>query len=365
MLYEDLGNKFEQAITPLVSSSIQNVITSITPVVTVGVILYLTITGYMILAGRIQEPIGDILIKGIKIIIVATLALNAGAVMNTVVSGINGIEEMFVQALNENGNTYQALDKSLEQGAMTANKLMEATEPLSLWSDFSALMQLYIAFFIVVISSLLITVLGGAIYIMAKVSLAVVLGFSPFFIAGLFFPVTARWFDSWLSQAINYALTGAIIIFFCTLTMVGFEQLTNDLLDAIGDGSTFQTMMLIQMIAYSCVCFFVTKSAPSIASGLASGIGVSGVSLVGMAVAAKQFASMPFRAASSAGRSINPISTRTDSLGQQHTASRFSHLMNGRTILNSQHRNAAIDRLWLPENVKDKMKSSNSMVRKN
>lgn len=364
MLYEDLGNKFEQAITPLISSSIQNIITSITPVVTVGVILYLTITGYMIIAGRVQEPIGDILIKGIKIIIVATLALNSGTVMSTVVGGINGIEEMFVQALNGSGNTYQALDKSLEQGVMTANKLMEATEPLSVW-DFSALMQLYIAFFIVVISSLLITVLGGAIYIMAKVSLAVVLGFSPFFIAGLFFPVTARWFDSWLSQAINYALTGAIIIFFCNLTMVGFEQLTKDLLDGIGDGSTFQTMMLIQMITYACVCFFVTKSAPSIASGLASGIGVSGVSLVGMAVAAKQFASMPFRAASSVGRSINPISTRTDSSGQQHSASRFSHLMHGRTMLNSKHRDAAIDRLWLPENVKDTMKSSNSMVRKN
>ena len=298
MIYKDLGTMFEQAIAPLVATAIQNVINTITPVVISGVILYLMITGYMIIAGRIQEPIGDIMIKGVKIIIVATLALNSATVMNTVVTGINGVEEMFVQALNGQSNTYQALDNSLEQGANTVHQLMVAAEPLGIFNDFSALMQIYIAVAIVMISSLLITVLGGSIYIMAKVSLAVVLGFSPFFIAGLFFPVTARWFDSWLSQAINYALTGAIIVFFCSLTMTGFDRLTQDLLEAVADGSTFQAAMLFQMLAYSIVCFFVTKSAPSIASGLASGVGVSGVSLTNMVGSAASYAGIPFRFAS-------------------------------------------------------------------
>lgn len=357
MIYEDLGNMFEQAIAPLVSSAIQNIITAITPVVTSGVILYLMITGYMIIAGRIQEPIGDIMIKGVKIIIVATLALNASTVMGTVVSGINGVEEMFVQALNGQSNTYQALDNSLEQGANTVNQLMIASEPLDLFSDFSALMQIYIAVAIVMISSLLITVLGGAIYIMAKVSLAVVLGFSPFFIAGLFFPVTARWFDSWLSQAMNYALTGAIIVFFCSLTMTGFDKLTQDLLTAIGDGSTFQAAMLFQMLAYSIVCFFVTKSAPSIASGLASGIGVSGISLVGMMVGAKQLASYGISPFKALNNTVNPVSTRTDSAGQTHTTSRLNHLAHGRTMFRTAHRDAAIDRLALSDRRKGQAKA--------
>lgn len=360
MIYENLGKMFEQAIAPLVSTAIQNIITAITPVVISGVILYLMITGYMIIAGRIQEPIGDIMIKGVKIIIVATLALNSATVMNTVVNGINGIEEMFVQALNGKLNTYQALDNSFEQGANTVNQLMVAAEPLGIFNDFSALMQIYISAAIVMIASLLITVLGGAIYIIAKVSLAVVLGFSPFFIAGLFFPVTARWFDSWLSQAINYTLTGAIIVFFCSLTMTGFDKLTQDLLTAIGEGSTFQTAMLFQMLAYSVVCFFVTKSAPSIASGLASGIGVSGVSLVGMMVGAKQLASYGI----SPLKVLNPVSTRTDSKGQTHTTSRLNHLAHGRSaFINREHRNAAIDRLFIPQGAKNLAKNPIQTVR--
>ena len=363
MFFRHVGEMLESKISPIISSSIGNIIAAITPVITVGVIIYLLITGYMIIAGRIQEPIGDIMIKGVKIVIVATLALNANTITTTIIGGINGIETMFIEALGGKKDTYTVLDDSLRNSiTIAADLLIYGNSRFNGISNFFNIISVWASFIIIVASSLLITLLGGAIYIMAKVSLAVIFAFSPFFLAGLFFPVTARWFDSWLSQAMNYTLTGAIVSFFISITTFGFETIVSQIETAIRDGSTFPTIMLIFLLGYSVLMFFVTKQAASIASGLAGGIGVSGVSLVGMMVGAKQLASYgmsPFKAVNNA---INPVSTRTDSSGQTHTTSRLNHLAHGRTMFRTAHRNAAIDRLALSDRRKGQAKAATHAV---
>lgn len=293
-IYQTIGEKFENATQALITQSISSIITEITPVVTTGVIIYLLITGYMIIAGRISEPIGDIAIKGTKIIIIATIALNTGQIMSVVVGGINGLEEMFSNAIaGDSGKTvYQILDDNFDTGMIAAAQIVEAI--LNIDFDIGAALALVISLIIVLVSTVLITVLAGALYIMTKVSLAVVLGLSPFFIASLFFPVTARWFDSWLSQAINFALTGVIIVFLSSLAFSSFTDLTKEVITQIHSDVSFPATEIGQLIIHSIVCFFAMKQAPSIASGLAGGIGISGVSLLSMAATARNAAFYDF-----------------------------------------------------------------------
>lgn len=293
-IYQEIGEKFENATQILVSQSISSIITEITPVVSTGVIIYLLITGFMIIAGRISEPIGDIIIKGIKIIIIATVALNTGKIMSVVVGGINGLEKMFSNAIaGDSGKTvYQILDDNFDTGMLASAQIIEAM--LNIDFDIGAALALFITLLIVLASTILITILAGALYIMTKVSLAVVLGLSPFFIASLFFPVTARWFDSWLSQAINYALTGAIIVFLSTLAFSSFSNLTTEVITQVQSDVSFPATEMGQLIIHSIVCFFAMKQAPSIASGLAGGIGISGVSLLSMAATARNAAFYDF-----------------------------------------------------------------------
>lgn len=275
-VYQDIGEKFEGVTQALISQSISAIIHEITPVITIGVIIYLMITGYMIIAGRISEPISDILIKGVKIILVATVALNASTLMTVAVNGISGLEEMFSNAISGNSgqNIYQILDDNFDKGMRTAAEIMAAIEDLA-WYDFGDAIALFASSLIVLIATILITILAGCMYIMTKISLAVVLGLSPFFIAGLFFPMTARWFDSWLSQAVNFALTGAIIVFFSSLAFSSFADIATEIITKVQSDIYFPAKEMGYLIIHSLVCYMAMKQAPSIASGLAGGLGIS------------------------------------------------------------------------------------------
>lgn len=354
MIFSAIGEAWESAAQSLVSGSIANVISALTPVITTGIAIYFMITGYMIIAGRIQEPIGDVLIKATKLIIVATIFTQAGSLA---VNTVNGIEGMFTSAVTGgSGSVYDVLDNNLSKGADAVNTIyiamtnVESEGMIVKTPAFGTLIALLITMIIVALSTILITVLAAATYIMTKTALAVVLALSPFFIAGLFFPVTARWFDSWLSQAINYALTGAIIVFFSTLAFANFEGVVNQITDAVNGDISFPAHLIIELVIYSIVSFFAMKQAPSIASGLAGGIGVSGVSLVGMAVAAKQAALYGFKAAKIGGHTatggmFTRTTKRDHNTGRNISASRFTHLREGRTMLNSSYRQAMMSRM--------------------
>ena len=267
MIFSHIGQAWESAATSLVSGSIANIISAITPVITTGIAIYFMITGYMVLAGRIQEPIGDVLIKATKLIIVATIFTQAGSLA---VNGVNGIESMFTSAITGGkSSVYAILDDNLNAGADAVNQLYIALENLEGegmldMPPIASLVALLLTMVITAISTILITVLAAAIYIMTKTALAVVLALSPFFIAGLFFPVTARWFDSWLSQAINYAVTGAIIVFFSTLAFLNFGAVVNAIVTEVNNDVYFPSALIIQLVIYAVVSFFAMKQAPSI-----------------------------------------------------------------------------------------------------
>lgn len=367
MIFSHIGQAWESAATSLVSGSIANIISAITPVITTGIAIYFMITGYMVLAGRIQEPIGDVLIKATKLIIVATVFTQAGSLA---VNGVNGIESMFTSAITGGtSSVYAVLDDNLNAGADAVNQLNIALENLEGegmldMPPIASLVALLLTMVITAISTILITVLAAAIYIMTKTALAVVLALSPFFIAGLFFPVTARWFDSWLSQAINYALTGAIIVFFSTLAFLNFSEVVNAIVTEVNNDVYFPSALIIQLVIYAVVSFFAMKQAPSIASGLAGGIGVSGVSLVGMAVAAKQAALYGFKSAKIGGHAatggmFTRTTKRDHNTGRNVSSSRFAHLREGRTMLNSTYRQAMMDRMkngWSSNNPRNSIK---------
>lgn len=348
MIFSKLGETYQAAADSLISGSIASIISAMTPVITTGIIIYFMITGYMVIAGRIQEPIGDVMIKAFKLILVATVFTQAGSIA---VNAVNGIEGMFVNAITGGSGmtVYDVLDDNLNKGADAVSSIVaviaETEEESSLFPPFGTLLSLTLTMIIVALSSILITVLAGAIYIMTKMALAVVLALSPFFIAGLFFPVTARWFDSWLSQAINYAITGAIIAFFSTFAFANFSNIITLIITEINNDVSFPALPIIELLVYAIACFFAMKQAPSIASGLAGGIGVSGVSLVGMAVAAKQaalYGMAPFKPARAAFQNT----TKTDHVsGRNMTASRLQHLREGRTMLNKEYRSAMAERM--------------------
>lgn len=158
-VFNAIGTALEQASTSMISTSVSSIISAITPAVTTGVIIYFMITGYMVLAGRISEPIGDVCIKAAKIAIVSTLFLSTGGIMSYVVSGVNGIESMFVNAITGGGsaNTFQTLDDILDKSIDSAANCINQAENLS-WTDTGQIFAYYLTGIAVAVGALIMTV---------------------------------------------------------------------------------------------------------------------------------------------------------------------------------------------------------------
>ena len=288
-IFATMGETMQTASNSLISSAISNIISAITPPVTTGVIIYFMITGYMVLAGRISEPIGDVCIKVFKIALVCTLCLNTSNVMSYVVDGINSIESMFIHAItgDDSTNTFQVLDNIFNKGIFSAAEAIAKTENLN-WKSTGQILAFYATGIIIAITTLIMTVLAGSLIILAKIALGVILGLSPFFLAGLMFPITARWADSWFNQALNYTILSAIIIFILSLVTRLFNLAISEVSDEIISGNSFPIKPMFQLAVIACANYFVIKQAPSIASGLAGGAASAGASLTGMIYQAKQ-----------------------------------------------------------------------------
>lgn len=291
-VFASIGETITSATTSLINNSISNITSELTPVITTGVIIYFMITGYMVMAGRISEPISDICIKGFKISLIASIALNSGNIMSYVVGTFNGVEQMFVRAISGDGSadTYQILDDIFNKSIDTASQAVTTAQELGI-TDIGEIIALYVTAGLIGLATLATTGMGGAIIILAKVALAVIFGVAPFFLAGLMFPVTARWADAWLNQALNYSLVSAIVIFVLTLTVRMFDSTISIILDEVNDGNSFPCSALFDLLLISAFNTYVIKQAPAIASGLAGGAASAGASLTGLVGRAKQMGS--------------------------------------------------------------------------
>ena len=83
-----------------------------------GAALYFTLYGYLIIAGKVQQPFGDFLVKSAKIALIGALALNAGNYLALVVETLKGLEAALAAAVGSGGTgtIYGTLDATLGQG---------------------------------------------------------------------------------------------------------------------------------------------------------------------------------------------------------------------------------------------------------
>ena len=346
-VFASLETTFDNATNSLVNSAIGSIVSTLTPVILVGVTVYFMITGYMIIAGRIQEPLSDLIIKAFKIAIVSALCLDVGGVTSYIIGGMNGILTMLNSAFGVSGSPFQALDDLFNKGIDSAANLAVALQELEFY-EMGAIVTVGASMLVVMFGTILMTIIGGAIMLLSKVALTMIFAVSPFFIAGLFFPITARFADAWINQALNYILVSVFVLFTMSITNALFLQVANAIIAAVqADSAAFPALLTGEMLVLACINFFVLKQVPAIASGLAGGATSAGASLVGMAVGVKTAAQWATNPAAAAVNAINPMQSKFDpTTGGNVTARRATHHAMGRSMItNSNYRNMMLRRM--------------------
>jgi type IV secretion system protein VirB6 len=309
-----------------------------------GVTLYITMTGYAISTGAIESPFWTFVKQCVKIIIIAFFALTADGYIHGVMSAINGLEEGLSQAMNADGDAapmsiYQVLDQSMGKGFELALICFQRSGDAG-WSFGFALCWFFTGI-VVAASTVLIAVLGGAVVIVAKFSLAVMFALGPLFIVALMFPVTARFFDSWFSQVMNYVLTIVIMAIVMSFAMKAYDTFIAGA-DFSGDGDSNPMFAALQIGALTGVFYWIIPQAGGMASGLAGGVSMAAMGI--------QYLIAPLGAAATAakmaGSFLNPEKTRRDmQSGEMKTARRSTHMLEGNTLWNPAYRQQAIQNI--------------------
>lgn len=280
------------------------------------VTVYLMITGYMLMIGAVATPVWTFLLLAARIVIVSAFALNIDAYTGTVLAFFGGLELGLAEAMSVDGtapsSVYQILDQTLGVGLGIVGRCFQMAQSFNpgtalAWS---------IAGLIVLAGTVGMLVLGAVVLIIAKFSITVLFAIGPIFIFALLFPITAKFFEAWFAQVMNFVLVSVIVGVVLGFAMVGYSQFVGGA-DFSGDGETNPMRAAGEIFALSLILGLILWHARTFASGLAGGMAMVGVTI-------RQLANV-----------ADPVSTRRDlQSGHLVTARRSNHLVAGNTALN-------------------------------
>ncbi|ESE18026.1 MULTISPECIES: type IV secretion system protein [Enterobacteriaceae] len=342
-LFVFIGDTVTNATNAFVAPAAAKLMTALQLTALAGVTLYITMTGYAISTGAVEAPFQTFLKQCMKIIIIAAFALTADGYHDQVVATLTGLQTGLSEALNANsaspsGSIYQTLDDLLNKGMDLTSICFQKADEAG-W-NFGAVLGWGIAGLIVALGTMVFALIGGVNIIVAQFSLAIMFALGPLFILALMFPITAKFFDGWLGQVLNYIFTAVILSMIMAFGVVAFNQFINGV-DLSGSGDQNPVKVGFQIGGLTVALAYIAMQASSMASGLAGGVSLAALSL-------RQIVSPAASAAATAARPINPLakSTRLDPrTGHQTTASRAEHLAMGRTVWAPAYRQALKERM--------------------
>lgn len=342
-IFQVMGSMFDNATATFVSSKATALITAIKPTAIVGTGLFLTLYGYLIMVGKIQEPFKDFMVKAIKIVLIAALALNAPNYLTGIVTVINALQTELGAALGAPGSIFAQLDASLATGFDLMNVSFSNAADAD-WYDIATIFRWYIVGLLVAVATIIIVLIGGVTIIMASLLLKIMLAIGPLFIMCLLWPATAKFFESWVGQTLSYVIKIILVGIVMSFAMVIFSRVINSA--NLGSATVNPMVVAGQVIIGGYILYRIVLEVAGVASALAGGVSMSVMSLGQLASAAVAPARLAGRAASGVRNAVDPMTTRRDmQSGMMTTARRSNHMIAGNTIANPAYRQHVMQNL--------------------
>lgn len=221
--------------------------------------------------GGVDEMFVDFIKRTIMCCVLVTLAFNATH-YHELANIIYVLPDDLAKAFGSVEYSGGALDKIVDDVNKVTDELALQRSNLNIIDVGTRLDYTIVIYSIEIFMGLLLTV-GFAFYILAKVSLALVLMIGPLFIGFGLFPATRQYAMNWVGQCLNYIFT---IVLFSILgsMMLAFIR---DYVDVMGADNLMSAMslsiiLLFVTIVFIVVCWFL----PQIASALTGGGAIQG-----------------------------------------------------------------------------------------
>ncbi|MFT3757652.1 type IV secretion system protein [Thauera sp.] len=272
-VFQGIGGTLDNATTTFVTNVAGDTIATVYPWALGALTLYITLYAYMMMTGQVQEPFKTGLLKMVKVMIVGTMALNADMYLNGVVEAFRGIEEGLTSAFSGSagGSIYASLDSSLSKGLELIMQCREKAQAAS-WREMGTIFMWYLIMAILAIGFALVVVFGGIAILMSTIYLKILFAIGPVFIMCLMFPVTAKFFDSWVGFVLNHVLIVALTAVVLTLGVTIYD---NEIAKVVIDSDQNMLMVALELLVVAAILYGIVKGVMPMAAALAGGISMA------------------------------------------------------------------------------------------
>lgn len=296
--FETFGNQVRNTLAGFANSVSGEIISSISPIVYTGIMLYFFVRAYQITTGRAEGAIPDLVTQCVKIVLVAFFGLNAANFVTYVIPAVYGIENLLLNAISH-ATTASDINNAWGAADQTWQTFMNGFQAIyniwsnSSWSVWSIGESIATSLFIILLMVLMLVVciyfmfFAVGYLLLYEIFLVMGLAFGPLFICTLMFTVTRTWFDGWLRAVVCWAFT--LVAVAGTLSLINgifaerIDQITEFAIAA--EGGKDYGVLLVNLGVFAVVVLAiatVVKSIPSFAAGLTGGVALQAASVAGM-----------------------------------------------------------------------------------
>lgn len=296
--FEAFGNEVRSTMAGFAESVSGEIISSISPIIYTGIMIYFFARAYQITTGRAEGAIPDLITQCVKIVLVAFFGLNAANFVTYVIPAVYGIENLLLNAISHAttgggiSNAWGAADQTWET-FMSGFQAIYNIWSNSSWSVWSIGESIATSLFIILLMVLMLAVciyfmfLAVGYLLLYEIFLVMGLAFGPLFICTLMFTVTRTWFDGWLRAVVCWSFT--LVAVAGTLMLINGiflerVQQVSDFASAAEGGKNYG-VLLVNLGVFAVVVLAiatVVKSIPSFAAGLTGGVALQAASVAGM-----------------------------------------------------------------------------------
>lgn len=296
--FEAFGNEVRSTMAGFAESVSGEIISSISPIIYTGIMIYFFARAYQITTGRAEGALPDLITQCVKIVLVAFFGLNAANFVTYVIPAVYGIENLLLNAISHAttgggiSNAWGAADQTWET-FMSGFQAIYNIWSNSSWSVWSIGESIATSLFIILLMVLMLVVsiyfmfLAVGYLLLYEIFLVMGLAFGPLFICTLMFTVTRTWFDGWLRAVVCWAFT--LVAVAGTLMLINgiFLERVQQVSDfaSAAEGGKDYGVLLVNLGVFAVVVLAiatVVKSIPSFAAGLTGGVALQAASVAGM-----------------------------------------------------------------------------------
>ena len=296
--FETFGNQVRGTMAGFANSVSGEIISSISPIIYTGIMIYFFARAYQITTGRAEGAIPDLITQCVKIVLVAFFGLNAANFVTYVIPAVYGIENLLLNAISH-GTTASDINNAWGAADQTWQTFMNGFQAIyniwsnSSWSVWSIGESIATSLFIILLMVLMLVVCSYFMFfavgylLLYEIFLVMGLAFGPLFICTLMFTVTRTWFDGWLRAVVCWAFT--LVAVAGTLSLINgifaerIDQITEFAIAA--EGGKDYGVLLVNLGVFAVVVLAlatVVKSIPTFAAGLTGGVALQAASVAGM-----------------------------------------------------------------------------------